>query len=363
MSKLRKVASALILERLFANTLQVLLAFALGFASSAILILVHGRDPIAVFYWLFYGGFIRGYAVYEALAFATPLLLTGVAFAVAARAGLFNIGVEGQAYLGAIGAIYAGALLVTQYSWLRPYALPLALFFSALMGSAWAVVPALLKSYLKVHEVVSSIMFNWIAYWLSMFLVSSGPLVDPNRPEKSLSVVEEARFRVIHSILTDAVYFSLLVVLLIYFILWNLKIGFEIRTVGANPDAAKYAGINIRKVQVLAFLISGALAGLAGGLIVVGRPPKWAIHGTLSDIMYVGFDGIAVSMIGFNHPLSIILSAFFIGGLWNGSRLLEPYTGLSSELSRAITGLIVIALAIPGLIRLIATPRKGESGA
>lgn len=352
-----------VLEKLLLNTAQVLLALVIGFAVSAILIIAYGYDPLAAFYWLFYGGFVRGYAVYEALAFATPLMLTGVAFAVTARAGLFNIGVEGQAYLGSIGAIYAGAVLVVQHSWLKPCALPLALLFSAIMGIAWATVPALLKAYLKVHEVISTIMFNWMATWISMFLVSSGPLVDPERPEKSLTVIEEARFGVIQGIFTNAIYFVLVVVIAVYVILWHLKIGFEIRTVGASLDAARYAGVNTRKTQVLAFLISGALAGLAGGIIVVGRPPKWAIHGTLGDLIYVGFDGIGVSMIGFNHPLAIILSAFFIGGIRNGSRLLEPYARISSELSRAIVGLIIITLAIPGLVKLVRSLRRGVSSA
>ncbi|MGC8983025.1 MAG: ABC transporter permease [Desulfurococcaceae archaeon] len=346
---------------------QSLFAIALGLAASALLIGVFGYDVPSTFYWLFYGGFVREGAIFDALAFATPLMLTGCAFAVAALAGLFNIGTEGQAYMGAIGAILAGALLAESFSPLRPIALPLSLVFSAVFGLLWAVVPAVLKAYFGVHEVISTIMFNWMAFWVSMYLVQRGPLVDPNRPEKSLSVVPEARFGVIESILTTSIYFAVAVVVAVYFILWYTKVGFELRVVGSNPHAAVFAGISVKKRQVLALVISGALAGLAGGLIVVGRPPKWAIHGTLGDVMNVGFDGIGVSMIALNHPLGILLSSLFIGGIRNGSRLLEPYAKMSSELSRAVIGLMIIAMALPGIVGYIksylrvATKRGVES--
>jgi simple sugar transport system permease protein len=348
-----------LLGRVLSRVAETALALVVGLVLSAILILIHGHDASSAFYWLFYGGFIYHYAILDALAFATPLMLTGTAFAVAALAGYFNIGVEGQVYLGAVGAIYAGALLVSQIEALRPVALPLSLIFSALFGMLWSMGPALLRTYLGVHEVISCIMFNWMANWITMYLVSAGPLVDPNRPEKSLSVVPEARFLVIYSILTTCIYLVVGVVVATYIILWHTKLGYEIRVCGSNPDAARYAGISIKRAGLLAFAISGALAGLAGGVIVTGRPPKWAIHGTLGDVVNMGFDGIGVALIGANHPLAIIFSSILIGGLRNGSRLLEPYVKISSELSRAILGLIILVIALPELYRVVKRALRG----
>ncbi|MEM3783149.1 MAG: hypothetical protein QXX32_06380, partial [Thermofilum sp.] len=128
---------------------------------------------------------------------------------------------------------------------------------------------------------------------------------------------------------------------------------------GSNIDAAKYSGVNYKNIVITSFLLSGALSGLAGGLVITGRPPVWALYGTLGNIMNVGFDGMGVALIGRNHPLAIILSGIFIGGLWNGSRLMEPYSGVSSELSRAIIGLIVIALSIPELSKRLSRILQG----
>jgi simple sugar transport system permease protein len=350
----------LILKKTLSRVAETVFALLVGLILSAVIIVIHGYSVIDTYYWLFYGGFIYYNAILDALAFATPLMLTGTAFAVASLAGLFNIGVEGQTYMGAIGAIFAGALLVTKVNALKPIALPLALLFSMLLGALWALGPAILKVYFGVHEVISTIMFNWMSFYISMYLVSTGPLVDPNRPEKSLTVVEEARFSVIYSILTTSIYLAVIIVSLTYFLLWHTKLGFEIRTCGINPDAARYAGINVKKTMLLAFIISGALAGLAGGLIVTGRPPKWAIHGTLGDVVNIGFDGIGVALIGSNQPLAIIFSSILIGGLRNGSRLLEPYVKMSSELSRAIIGLIILVIALPELYRYISKHLRGR---
>jgi len=342
------------LVKVFRGVAEALLALAVGLAVSAILIAIYGLDPAKAFYWLFYGGFGAPGLFLDTLAYATPLMLTGVAFATCAKAGMFNIGVEGQAYLGAIGAVALGGALARQVPEVSPVALPLALLGSSLLGATWALGPALLKVFRGVHEVISSIMFNWIAFYLTMYLVR-GPLVNPARPEMSISVVPQARFPVVFrgSILTSAIYVSVSACIAVYLVLRLTKLGFEMRLVGANPDAARYSGVSIRRATLAAYSISGALAGLAGGLIVTGRPPVWSIYGTLGNVANVGFDGIGVALIGMNNPVAIIFTSILIGGLWNGSRFMEPYAGVCSELSRAVIGLIVIALSVPGLLRAL----------
>ncbi len=330
------------------------LALAIGLAISAVLIAVYGYDPARAFYWLFYGGFGTWSLLFDTLAYATPLMLTGAAFAVCASTGMFNIGVEGQAYMGAIGAVALGGLLASQLPELAPAALPLALAGSAGLGALWALGPAVLKVLRGVHEVISSIMFNWMAFYTAMYLVR-GPLMNPARPEMSISVVPQARFPVLFrgSILTNSIYVAVAISILAYLVLRMTRLGFEMRLVGSNPDAARYAGVSVSRTTLVAYLLSGAIAGLGGGLIVVGRPPVWSIYGTLGNVVNVGFDGIGVSMIAANNPAAVVLSSILIGGLWNGSRFMEPYAGVCSELSRAVIGLIVLALSVPGVLRML----------
>ncbi|MCX8185466.1 MAG: ABC transporter permease [Sulfolobales archaeon] len=333
---------------------EALLALAVGLAISAILILAYGYDPVKALYWLFYGGFGTQTVFLDSLAYAAPLILTGAAFAVCASAGMFNIGTEGQAYMGAVGGIVFGGLLLKHLQVLSPLGVFIALSGSAILGALWALGPALLKVFRGVHEVISSIMFNWVAFYTVMYLVR-GPIVNPARPEMSISVEPPARFSVIFrgSVLTEAIYVAVAVSVVAYLVLKLTKLGFEIRLVGIGLDTARYAGVSTRKTMILAYLLSGALAGLGGGLIVTGRPPVWSIYGTLGNIMNVGFDGIGVSLVAANNPVAVVFSSILIGGLWNGSRFMEPYAKVSSELSRAVIGLIVIALSTPEVLRLL----------
>jgi len=330
------------------------LALVIGLAASAFLMAIYGYDPGKALYWLFYGGFGTRTVFLDSLAYATPLMLTGAAFAVCASAGLFNIGTEGQAYMGAVGAVIFGGLLPRLAPSLGFASMPLALLGSATLGMLWALGPALLKVLRGVHEVISSIMFNWIAFYTVMYLVR-GPITNPARPEMSLPVEPQARFPVLFrgSILTGAIYVAVIASITAYLILKLTKFGFEMRIAGANPDAARYGGVNIPRTILLTYLLSGSLAGLGGGLIVTGRPPVWSIYGTLGNITNVGFDGIGVSLIAMNNPAAVVVSSILIGGLWNGSRFMEPYAGVCSELSRAVIGLIVIALSIPEALRFV----------
>ncbi len=346
---------ALVIKRVLTEVGQSAIALALGLVAAAILMEVYGYDSLLAFRYLFYGGFGTVPYFLDTLSYAMPLMLTGITFAIGVKAGLFNIGAEGQVYMGAIGAVVAGALL-PRYVSLPDQIMPfLVVLTSMAFGVLWSVPPALLKIFKGVHEVISTIMFNWIAFYLAMYLALHKPLVDPARSEKTLSLVEAARFSLIgpKTILTTAIYISIFFCVLIFLFLALTKAGFELRIVGANPDAARYAGIKEAKVILMSFLIGGATAGLAGGLAIAGRPPVYALYGTLGNVAGLGFDGIGVALIGRNHPLGIIISAILIGGLSNGSRFMEPYTGVAAELARAINGLIILMLAIPELWRII----------
>lgn len=347
--------SLYLLKKVSSGFAESAIALVLGLLIAALLIVAYGYNPALAYRWLFFGGFGTASNILDTISYSIPLMLTGVTFAIGVKAGLFNIGAEGQAYMGAIGAVIAGALIPRYLGISGPVLIALVVVFSMGFGLLWSVGPALLKIYRGVHEVISTIMFNWIAYFLAMYLALHPPLVDPMRSEKTLSLVESARFHILNpkSILTDAVFISVGFCVAVYLFLAMTKAGFELRLVGANPDAARYAGVSHSRAMLTSFLIGGLAAGLGGGLAVAGRPPVWALYGTLGNVAGIGFDGIGVALIGRNNPVGIILSAIFIGGLWNGSRFMEPYSGVASELSKAINGLIIIMLAIPELWRIL----------
>lgn len=333
-------------------------AVLLGLLGGALLMAMYGYDAFAAYRALFMGSFADLSGFLETLAFATPLILTALTFAVGVRAGLFNIGAEGQMYLGAIGAVIVGGAMS-----LPPgIHLAAATLFGMLLGAAWSLPVSALKVERKVHEVVSTIMLNWMAYWLVMYLITYH-FAQPGRAERAIPAQPTARYMVIGASLTTVIIVAIAFTLLTYFIIWRTTAGYELRIVGYNPDAAKYAGISSTKATFLSFLIGGLAAGLAGASQVLGRPPSWTVYATMGNLVNMGFEGIGVSLIGRNHPIGIIFAAIFYGGLLHGGRFMEFEVGVASELVRAINGIIIIALAIPeilSMLRRVFRRRRGE---
>lgn len=277
-----------------------------------------------------------------------PLALTALTFSIGVRSGLFNIGAEGQVYIGALAAVAIGSLSLG-------YAhIALAIIFSALLGMLWASIPAILKIYRGVHEVISTIMLNWIAYYTAIYL-SSQILVDPSRPEKTLSVLESARLYSIvpGTTLTGGIFISFATTMVYYLILSRSVLGYELSLLGSGTDVARYAGVNVKRTVIYSFLLGGIASGIAGGLLVVAKPPTYAIYGNLGNITGYGFDGIGVALIGRNNPIGIILASILYGGIKNGGRYMEYYAGIDSDLVRAINGLFVIALSMPELLKIL----------
>lgn len=322
----------------------------LGLAFGAILMIIFGYNPIKAYKALFYGALLARGGLAESISFSIPLMLSGLTFAISARAGLFNIGAEGQIYLGAIGAVIAGAYLSLPF----PLHLVVTTLTAMLLGIVWSLVPALLKIYRGVNEVIATIMFNWIATYLVMYLALN-VFYDPQRAERTVTVLPSARYPQLieYSSLTTAIFVAFLLCFIFYVILFRTKLGYELRVYGLNPDAARYSGISSKKVVLYSFILGGMAAGLAGGLLITGRPPTFALYGTLGNVSGYGFDGIGVALIGRNHPIGIILSAFLIAMLRNGGRYMEFQAGVYSELVRAIIGIIVIVLAIPEIYEMI----------
>ncbi len=334
-------------NRLKKSIIETLIVVLIGFVGGAILMIIFGYDPIAAYMKLFKGSVLSIDGILESLANAVPLMLTGLTFAIGVRSGYFNVGAEGQAYMGAIGAvIIAGSISL-------PYGVHLAAatLFSMIVGALWSLPVSALKAWRGVHEVVSTIMLNWIALFLVRYLIEYY-YYEPGRAERALPALPTARYSVIGASLSTIIFVTIGFTILIYFILWRTTLGYELRLTGSNPEAARYVGVNYVKVIFLNFFIGGLAAGLAGASQVIGRPPAWTIYKTLGNVINLGFNGIGVALIGRNHPLGIIFSSIFLGILLYGSRFMQ-YLGIDPDLTVAINGIIVLFLSLPELYSMV----------
>jgi simple sugar transport system permease protein len=325
------------------------IAIIIGLGIGALLMLIFGYDPIMGYYWLFRGGFGGAKELMETLAFATPLMLTAITFAVGMKAGLFNIGAEGQAFLGAASAAAIGGWVTLPAGLHIAAATAFGMFF----GVLWALPAAFLKLWRGVHEVISTIMLNWIARFFVMYLVVYW--LAGARAEVSKPAMESARYPLLAggTSLTAVIFVAVAFCIAIYVFLWHTRVGYELRLAGTNPEAANYAGVSVSRAMLISFIVGGLAAGLAGATQVLGRPPTWALFADLGNVMMLGFSGIAIALMGRNHPIGGIFAAIFYGGVLHGGRFMEYHVGVCSELVVAIQGIIVIALAIPEILTII----------
>lgn len=339
-------------------TLDIVAALAIGLGIGALIMWAFGYDAWKAYQGLYKGSFGNLSKVGDTLFNATPLILTGLTFAIGVRAGLFNIGAQGQMLVGAIAAVAVGALpigtLIPWYPLAVVVHLALALGAAMLAGALWSLPAAYLKSIRGVHEVISTIMLNWIAVWGVRYLAVR-VLSDPDRAEKTFSMPETAQFAtfIARSDVTHVLWFALLFAVIVYWVLWHMPAGYGLRSTGFNPDATRYAGISPIKSMNLAFVLGGLAAGFAGASQIVGRPPTYAMYTDLSTLATLGFDGIAVALLGRNHPLGLVLGAIFFGALNAGTRMMQFQAQVPFEMARVITGTIVIAIAIPELGRIL----------
>ena len=351
------------------SLLLPLLAIVTGLLIGALVILASGGNVIAAYGALFEGSlgspaeivaglkllFSTGdsqaiikaiYPFTESLVTATPYIFAGLAVAFGFRCGMFNIGAEGQFFMGALAAAFIGYSISGLPAFIH---LPLAILAGAAAGALWGAIPGYLKARFGAHEVVNTIMMNWIAFRLSDWLLT-GPMkasgfrpVTPNikvTAELPRFFPEPLRFH-------WGFVLALLVAVLVYWILFKTTTGFEIRSVGANPDAAKYAGVNIFRNIVLAMLVSGALAGLAGSAQVLGTD-HWVGQGFSAGY---GFDSIAIALLGKSHPLGVVLSALLFGILRSGATEMQSMAEIPIDIISIIQGLVIIFVAAPEIIR------------
>ncbi len=336
--------------------LESVLAGVVGLLVGALLMWVWGYDPWKAYMAMLRGAYGDSYGLASSAARGAPLILTALTFSICVRAGMFNIGAEGQLYMGALAAVTVGYF--TLPSGLHVIA---GIIFAMIAGAVWSLVPAILKITRGVHEVISTIMFNWIARFLAFYMVAF-ILVDPLRGEKTISIPMSARFPILvrGTDLSYSLFAAVLFAIVIYFVLWHTTMGYEVRASGLNPAAARYGGIKSKRTMLMSFILGGLAAGLAGATVVMGNPPTYAVISGLPQLMNVGFDGMAVAMVGRNHPIGIIVAALFFGGLTAGGRVMQFYGSnpVPLEMVRIVMGAIVLAMSIPELFRIFPAIKK-----
>ena len=295
--------------------------------------------------------------------YATPIILTGLSVGFAFKTGLFNIGTPGQFLVGGFGAVYVGILWTNlgRGQWVA------ALIASIIFGAVWGLVPGLLKAYFHVNEVISSIMMNYIGLYLVNWIVKSYKPLFNNLRNESKNVAANAVIPKMGmdklfpgSSVNGGIIIAIIVVIIIYIVLNKTTFGFELKAVGFNQDASKYAGINEKQSIIKSMMIAGAIAGLAGGLLYLAGTGK---HIEVKDVLgSEGFTGISVALLGLSHPIGVLFSGIFIAYLTAGGFYLQLFE-FSTEIIDIIVAVIIYFSAFALIVKsMIGKFQKKKDG-
>ncbi|MBF4509139.1 MAG: ABC transporter permease [Aeromicrobium sp.] len=354
-----------VLQKIGVPVISAALAIAIG----SIIVWISGYDAAAAFSALFKGAFGGPKQIGDTILRATPLIFTGLAVGYGFRAGLFNIGAEGQLFMGGLAAASLGVFLVGQPWFL---VVPVLVVASALAGAAWAFVPALLKARIGAHEVITTMMFTYIGRYIVSWLVV-GPLKDEGMIPQTVALAPEAQLPRIQSLFSadtlDALPFlalgrahmgiviAIVVAVVVWLILKYTTLGYENRAVGFNPYASETAGISVQWTTVKALCISGALAGLAGSVEVMG------VHHRIFDQFSsgFGFTGIAVALLAKNHPLGVIPAALLFGALSAGAGTMQLEASVPQKIILIIQALVIFFVAAEEIVLWFVRRRQKEA--
>jgi simple sugar transport system permease protein len=329
-------------------------AIVLSLLIGAVIMILTGDNPITAYAALIRGAVGSPTAIGRTILTATPLVFTGLAVAIAFRAGLFNIGGEGQLYIGAITAAWLGVAL----GGLGPLAIVIALLGAALTGMLWGAIPGVLKAYRGAHEVITTIMLNYVAINLVTYLALNPLRTEGLVPGTDL-IPPAARIPFIGLGLGRANYgflLALVAAVVAYLLLWRTKRGFELRAVGLSPGAARYAGMGIGVNTVLALAIGGAFAALGGAVEVLGVYGKMSIP----FVQNLGFTGIGVALLGRNHPAGVVLGALLFGGLSAGAQEMQFSTEVPLQLATVLGAVILLLVTATKLVEFLVGKRARE---
>lgn len=320
----------------------------------AVLFLCNPSQALPGFFTILTGAFTHGMkGVGQVFYYATPIILTGLSVGFAFKTGVFNIGTPGQFIIGGFGAVYAGIM----WENLGPVHWAAALLASIVMGAVWGLIPGLLKAYFNVNVVISCIMMNYIGLYLVNWTVRSyKPLFNTLRNESknvaSTAVIPKMGMDKLFpgSSVNGGIIIAIAVVILVYILLNKTAFGYELKAVGYNQDAGKYAGINEKRNVMASMMIAGAIAGLAGGLLYLAGTGK---HIEIKDVLgSEGFTGISVALLGLSHPIGVLFSGLFIAYLTAGGFYLQLFE-FSTEIIDIIVAVIIYFSAFALIVRSI----------
>ncbi len=316
----------------------------LALVVSSVIMMMAGYNPGVAFVWLTYGALTK---VDQILWYASPLILTGLSVALAFRCGLFNIGAEGQLFMGSM----ASALLAYLFAFPILVHPILCLAVGVLAGAGWGFLAGLLKAYRGAHEVVTTMMLSYIAILFTSWLVSqNGPFWDGSMVPRTPQFYDTALLPVIFgNYLHVGFIIALLAVFGIDYLINKTVLGYEMRAVGHNIDAAEYAGIDSKKKVAVALGISGGLSGLAGSTEIIGTFDRFTAKWSAG----LGWDGITVAVLGNNNPFGVLVAALFFGALKAGSNTMQVLAHVPAEMVKVIQGLVVLFVAAPRIISWI----------
>jgi simple sugar transport system permease protein len=323
-----------------ASLLSIFVALVCSFGITYWVITLIGADATTVLRAIVQGSFGTKNAVIDTLIKATPVFITGLATVVAYRAKVWNIGQEGQLYTGALGATWFVLMLKDTGlpGWIF---IPMLLVVSFIFGGLAGAIPGYLKSRYNVNEIIVTVMLNYIILYLTTYLLGGLWQEPGSHYYNSIRFPETTNLPLLFGTrLHTGFVFALLLAVLIYYLLWHMKFGYEIRATGYNPTAARFKGIDIRNICLIVMVLSGAIAGLAGGIEVLG------VHHRLVYGFSVGFGftGILIALLGRLHPLGVAPAAIFYGALQNGSSAMIIQSNVPRELITAILGFVIIML-------------------
>mgnify|MGYP000154754173 CR=1 FL=1 len=325
--------------------LEVSLSIILSFLIGYIMLILMGYDATRVFSIVIREGLSN--PTYLMMR-STPLILTALAFSIPSSVGVFNIGGEGQFYLGAL------ASLIIAYTTGNSL---LSTITGMAAGGLLSALIAVIKVKRGVNEVVTSIMFNWMIYFSLLYLISTY-LFDPLMPYQSVSVPKNARieYLTIQSVSIPMIFpIAVLTSLAMYFLMYHSALGYRMRVVGISPKAARYAGFDPESSIIISMIIGGAMSGLGGSLLILGH--THTIDSTMSGLYGMGFAGIGAGLLGRNNPIGIIFSSIFLSMLLIGGEAAELRARVPTELADTLIGMIVIVLSAPYIVRILRVRR------
>jgi simple sugar transport system permease protein len=335
--------------------LQPIAAIAVALLASGVILLLAGYNPLEAFQVMWEGAFGDTRAITEVLLNATPLILIGAGLTVAFRCSMWNIGAEGQLYAGAVAGTIGGIALAGLPGIIL---IPVVLLLGMVGGALWGMLAGYLKVRFGASEIVTTIMLNFIALIGTSYLVTGPMIEEAGKYPQTAQIAEAAwlpRF-LPPTRLNIGFILAVALAVLIYFLIFKTSIGYAIRAVGTNPEAARYAGINVSGNILLAMGISGGTAGLAGAVVVAGL--TYRLYQQISP--GYGFTAIAVALLANNHPIGVIFTGILFGALSSGSEVMQMNAKIPSVLVFVIQGLVILSVVAFSVYRISYAKQKEE---